>query len=505
MSTHTNYNHFDIGILRHGFDEVTPMEFYRDIFGDGELDEADAMTPGKYCGIAVEVTNSTKSNGKTLVKRHTVTDDLDTIDALMYSQNFCLMSPISYVGKSRKSENARFMYALCIEVDSLRKTKKDEYAGLNDLIHQCSNGILPKPTYIVSSGNGVHLYYVFKKPVPLFQNVAKSIEKYKRYITKHMWNKYVTTLYKEEDIQYESIYQGFRMPGTLTKKGLATHNRDKTETKSNTDVVRAYKFDNAEKVSIEYMNSFVKKKGCDIVVLYKSDLTLAEAKKKYPNWYERRIVRKEEKGHWECKRDLYDWWKRTILESGAVGHRYYCLMMLAIYAIKCGSNVTQEELEQDCFEIMEHFEELTISDDNHFTEKDVMDALQAYEDKNFITYPVNSIAYRSGIEIKKNKRNGLKQSEHLEEARAIRDIRAKRKGKENWYDGGGRPKGSSKQKEEIIKWRKNNPDGKKADCIRALGFDKKTVYKWWNEPLEEIDPKYEELLDLFKRMDEEEE
>ena len=38
----------------------------------------------------------------------------------------------------------------------------------------------------------------------------------------------------------------------------------------------------------------------------KSRLSLAEAKEKYPDWYERRIVKKERRGRWTVKRDLYD-------------------------------------------------------------------------------------------------------------------------------------------------------------------------------------------------------
>ena len=63
----------------------------------------------------------------------------------------------------------------------------------------------------------------------------------------------------------------------------------------------------------------------------------------------------------------------------------------------------------DFNELMAEFEKLTDREDNHFTEKDVLDALQSFEDKGLITYPVNSIANRSGLEISKNKRNGLKQ------------------------------------------------------------------------------------------------
>ena len=41
---------------------------------------------------------------------------------------------------------------------------------------------------------------------------------------------------------------------------------------------------------------------------------------------------------------------------------------------------------------------------------------------------------------------------------------------------GGRP-----DKAKIVEeWKKSHPDGKKADCIRDTGLDKKTVYKWWD-------------------------
>ena len=44
----------------------------------------------------------------------------------------------------------------------------------------------------------------------------------------------------------------------------------------------------------------------------KGRLSLVEAKEKYPDWYERRIVKKERRGRWTVKRDLYDWWLHRI-------------------------------------------------------------------------------------------------------------------------------------------------------------------------------------------------
>ena len=38
-------------------DELTPKQFYRMIFPEGELDDRGSMTKGKYTGIIIEVTN----------------------------------------------------------------------------------------------------------------------------------------------------------------------------------------------------------------------------------------------------------------------------------------------------------------------------------------------------------------------------------------------------------------------------------------------------------------
>ena len=37
------------------FEEIPAMEFYREVFPDGELDGGDEKTPGQYSGIAVGV------------------------------------------------------------------------------------------------------------------------------------------------------------------------------------------------------------------------------------------------------------------------------------------------------------------------------------------------------------------------------------------------------------------------------------------------------------------
>lgn len=465
------------------YPEVSPMDFYRDIFPLGELDDYNAFSKNKYTAIAIEVTKDkiVYENGRKRekVNRYTVTDDLDNIDLLLYSDNFCIIAPISYAGKSRKSENARFMYALCVELDNLVDVKGN-HQGLKSLIHQWSEKVhwLPKPTYIVASGNGVHLYYIFQKPIPLFKNVAASLSKYKEKLTTKLWNRHTTYDYSKEKIQQESIFQAFRMVGTKTKSG---------------DVTRAFLV--GEPVSVDYMNSFLlpQDKNCAITEVYKSDLTLTQAKQKYPEWYDKRIVNGEKRGRWVANRAVYDWWLRRITNEAVVGHRFYCLMMLAVYAIKC--DISADELESDMFKLLPIFEERTYSEDNHFTVKDVMEAYQIFEDKGFVTYPLNSIAHKSGLEIKKNKRNGRKQDVHIRYMNNQRIFKVELGECTN----GGRPKGSGTAKDKVYDWRKKNPKGRKIDCERETGLSRPTVLKWWDYvPSKYVDVSKTDFVDIIQ-------
>lgn len=438
------------------YKEVAPKYFYRQIF-QHHLDKKGAFTKGKYVGIACEITKEKKGK-KTVVKRHTITDDLDTIDDLLKSENFIIISPISYIGKSRKTENATRMYAFAIEIDDLRVSDDGRPVGLNDLLHHFDIELLPTPNYIICSGNGVHLYYVFEQPLILFDNVKKSLDAFKKALTPYFWNQYVTKDYKIENIQFESPFQGFRMAGGVTKKG---------------DRTRIFEI-STHPIAIEELNRYAVKYGkkeCQIDIAYESELTLAEAKEAYPEWYERRIVNKQKKGTWECKRDLYDWWKRRITEGASVGHRYYCLLMLSIYAIKCGRNVSEEELIEDAYSFLDKFDEMSENEINRFTDEDVMDALQGYYDKDLVTYPINSIVYRSGIPIEKNKRNFRKQAIHIKYMNNQRAFKVEMGECTN----GGRP-----DKRQIVQsWRLEHPGGRKIECGRDTGLSRHTVLKWW--------------------------
>ena len=450
--------------LSERFPSVAPIDFYREIFPAGELDEVGAFTPGKYMGIAVEVFPKL-TVGRPKVHRYSVGNDLAVIEQLQRSEHFCILAPISYAGKTRDSKMARNMYALVIDLDNLI-VRNGIQQGLHALINLWSgeNPYLPCPTFLVASGTGVHLYYQFVRPIPLFDNVVEGLADYKRALTKMIWNKKTTTDYDEDKIQFESVFQAFRMVGTRTKTG---------------DRVKAFRI--GKPVSIAYMNSFTAKvelyKTCLIPETYKSNLTLAQAKEKYPDWYQERIVEKRPKGKWDYSRqkghrgdEMYLWWINRIRNEAAVGHRYYCLMMMSIYAIKC--DIDEDRLLLDMYELLPIFEERTTDESNHFTEEDLMDALQAYNDKDLYTYPVASIQNRSGLEIPRNKRNGRKQAEHLEYMNIMRGF----KHKYGESSLGGRPT----KEQMVVDYIAAHPQKTKSAIAKELGVSRPTVVKYWN-------------------------
>lgn len=440
--------------LSERFSEVDPLTFYRDLFPEGSFEKKGVFVDGRYNGIAIEVFNRDR------VLRHTVTDDLEKISELISRDNFCLMSPISYIGKSRKSENARDMYALAIDLDGVSNEREFKF-----LMTQIERGEemrafvwgLPRPTYIVSSGTGLHLYYAFSEPLRLYPNVVKELSKLKKRLTWQAWTQGASSLH--DSVQYESLFQGFRVVGTVTKVGT-----------------RSRVFKTGVKVDIDYLNFFVPEEFRAENLSYTSNLSLEEAAKKYPDWYERRIVKGTPKGTWTCKRDLYDWWIRRLRAGAEQGHRYWCLMVLAVYAKKSG--IKYEELSKDALGLVDFLDSLGDGTDP-FTEEDALDALEAYND-SYITYPIKTIVERTGIPIERNKRNGRKQVQHLKLARFARDLNYE-DGK-RWDDNNGRPKGSFKEStpkgEQIRAYAEAHPDANHSEIARALGVSRPTVIKW---------------------------
>lgn len=444
--------------LQSVFTEVSPAEFYRDIFPEGTFEAAGGQEEQKPNGIAVDLADPL--NPKSWV----VTDDLEVLDKLRAS-SFAITSPISYFGRRRAGRNARWLYAMTFDVDGVGIKQ------LRDLLFQMRNDVIPTATYICNSGNGVHLYYVFESPIPMYPQNQAYLKELKYALTKQVWNYYTSTI----DVpQMQGILQGFRVVGSQSKFGEGYP-------------VRAFRIGSGKRHTIESLREYLPDaRIAELAILEKqSRMPLEEAKKKYPEWYERRIERGERRGRWNLSRAVYDYWLARLKgKEVTVGHRYFAMMTLAIYAKKCSGYdpkknphpVTEEELRRDAYELLAPFEQLTEEDGNHFERQDLEDALELYNE-DYITFPRSDISKLTALPITPSvRRNGRKQEAHLKRIRALQAVDYP---DGEWRNKKGRPKGKGSAEATVRAWRKAHPEGTKAECIRDTGLDKKTVYKWW--------------------------
>lgn len=437
--------------------KVTPHDFYREIFPEGSFEREGCYEDNRPNGIAVSLPGkggavngiALEIEGGGVARRYIITDDLKKLDELL-DMDFIIMSPISYFGKQRSGKMARFLFALAFDLDGVGMPQ------LRDVIHQMSKGILPRATFVVNSGTGLHLYYVLSEPVPMYPQNQHYLKELKYSLTRQIWNRFTSTI---KQPQMQGLMQGFRVVGSWSKLG-----KDYP--------VVAYRF--GGRVELDSLLAFIPDSNGERQklegIMRKSSMPLAEAKEKYPDWYERRIVNGERRGRWTVKRDLYDWWLRRIRNEIRVGHRYHGVMTLAVYAKKCG--IGEDELRRDAYSLLEPYDEMSIEEVNRFTRDDVEAALSMFNE-DYVTFPRDDIARLSGMSMPVNKRNWRKQSEHLGRARAVQAFDDP---DGRWRNREGRPKA----RWDVFEWRQKHPEGRKADCHRDTGLDPKTVRKWWD-------------------------
>lgn len=470
-------------ICSYGWLYTDALDFYRDVFPAGFLqDEGKADGDGRPNAIALEVCGpSGLGDGRMSVRRHTLTDGLPQLEGIREHSSavnsFCFMSPISYFGRNRTAANARYLHALAIDLDGVGEEQCDR------VVRWMGNGAIRVPAnYIVNSGTGLHIYYVLDVPIPLVPGNVPGLQLLKRRVTERVWTE-DTSLH--ESIQYQGVYQGFRVPNTPTKLNGAPGT---VKVKDGYEAV-CWRNPERSRTSLEQLLGMVPDAGKHSqlaelreVMATAGRTPLEIARKKWPEWYERRIVQGQERGSYVVKRDLYDWWLERIRHERTIHHRYWCVFALASYANKCG--ITREELEEDAFSLVEDFQSLD-TPDNPFTEEDVLSALDAFEegraDGRSRRYTRAFLERKTAISMPARKRNGQKRVDHLEETRAIRDIRQRRSGT-NWWDNGGRPKGSKNKsypkRDAILKYAAEHPDANHSEIARAVGVSRPTVIKW---------------------------
>lgn len=443
------------------FPEVGGYEFYNELFPDNE-NAGDCYKDYSHPN-AVYLYRGEK-DGKEKMRRRIMLNDQWEHDYIDYVEgnSLTLCSGLTYRGMANKLKNAQRMHALVFDLDGVGLGELRNlflrFGGDPQRVRR-----LPMPTFLVLSGTGLHLYYVFHEPIDLYPNIKVQLKSLKYDLTFRIWEYKGTSQIKE--IQYQSINQSFRMVGSVN---------DKHGTK-------LVAFRTGDRVTLDYLNGYATepKNRVDINKPFSpSKMTRAAAKEAYPEWYERVVVRGEKRAkkwdiagkvHGDDPYALYHWWLRQITKVKG-GHRYYYLMCLSIYAYKCG--VSKKELRQD---MQQAFDDLQmVKHENALTQEDIKSALEAY-DREYYNFMISDIEALTDVRIEKNKRNGRKREVHVKYMNNQRAFKVM----QNECTNGGRPKGSGEKKKIVEEWRKAHPTGTKAECNRDTKIDPKTIRKWW--------------------------
>lgn len=433
---------------------VKPIVMYRDIFSSLDLEtkeEALSHQSNKYSLICLQM--KFENNKRVGVLRKYIHKDLKELETIINSKSkeFCVMSCVSYAGLTNKLENARYMYALVFDLDYL--VLKGNHNGLSDLVEYYINkNRMPKPNYIVSSGHGIHLYYVFEKPIPMYKNVRDKVFALKKALTKRFWNSDISIV-KE---QHGNVIQGFRVGGTITK-----------DLKHYT---KCFKTNQDKKYTLYDLASYcleqdINKNDYIKIDNIKTSMPLKVCKEKYPEWYQRRIIEKQPKGKWQVKKDLYNWWLKKVENEHRTGGRYWACFFACVYAVKC--NIPFEQVKRDLYNL---YDKINNDTDDRFTIQDLEDSFKGYKNENFL-WTRQTIQDNSLIDIPPRKRNHRNQKLHLQIAR----LDLENKNKIN-----GRALQGRKDKQDIIfdYLLKNDTDRKISDIMRECNVSKPCAIKY---------------------------
>ena len=440
-------------LLEFHYSEVGGEEFYKYIFPNnqnrGEYSEKYSKPNSVYLYKDPKDEGTERKLRRRIMLKDTWNKDYKEF---VEDNPMTLCSGLAYRGRVNRLEYAQNMNALVFDLDAV---------GKNELMNLFARigkkpalRTLPLPTFIVMSGTGLHIYYVFENPIALYPNIKLQMKALKYDLTFRMWEYKATSM--EKQIQYQSINQGFRMVGSKNDKyGLP---------------VTAFK--TGDRVTLDYINQYVdeEKNRVDVNKPFQpTKYTIDEAKEKFPEWYQRVVVEGNRRAkRWDIKRDLYDWWLRQSYKVKG-GHRYYFLMCMVIYAVKC--NISKKEVREDMYKIFDELKEIEHS--NPLEEDDIKSALETY-DRQYYNFTIDDIVKLTDIPIEKNKRNYRKQETHLRLARANKEI-LKEIGE---MEKEGRPKGSGTKENIIKEYLEKNPDHTPREIAKNLKISRTTVYKY---------------------------
>ena len=405
-----------------GYKELSPYEYYRMMFPIGSFQTTDESNGDfKPNGLILFRNTGDEDN-----RMHTgiIYDELDTVTECINREGryadheFVIVSGCSYIGRRKRNKDARYCYAIIIDVDQVDKSQ------LANIIGMAESKMIPMPTAIVVSGNGVHVVYMLFEPIRLYPKQLEALNQVKSLLIRKIWNANTSL---DRNVQYQGVVQGYRMVGTKTKKGhitkaFLTGNKVciddlilATEEMNVPFLVPARELNNGTIDHSIYSKTIKKclnekdfqQNLLDLFIDSITKCTLEEAKNKYPDWYQRRIVEKQPKGIIKFNDSVYTKWLATIREKAKAGNRRTCLICLAACAQKC--MIPEDRFVKDVESLIPVFDSRSVDESNRFTEKDGKRIISLYKSNDYSKLKFSTFEKMTGIKypLKKKKKSSI--------------------------------------------------------------------------------------------------
>jgi len=413
-------------IQSYGYNPMPPERFFIELYGDEPLDQM------PYTLTSLQ-TWRRANNWQELLDIARVRNDI-------------LISPCwfkrGYINKNHVISHL----AMVIDIDDL------DAVDVDYVMRRIADKKIPRPTWVVNSGGGIHLYYVYAEAVT---------GEFWRYQPLLEIKRKITALIKQEvveagkgKIDMLAVIQGHRVPGSLTKKNqivLAMEGGPRWSIRAIADIAGIPWPDSYTADPLPTPTKKPRQPKRSKITDEVSAVTVPRGELVYmprpnPRFFE------------SCRCRLWT-------ERRHVARRQNALFALAIVGYKCG--LSRAEVLAETTQLAELF--------NAYRVQDGRDALNIREESvkwmngynpKYVRCTAARLAEFFGWDWSPTpvKRNGRKQAAHLKIARATRNARI-----------------SVDKAAAVQQYRAANPDASQRQCRRDTKMSRDTIAKYWND------------------------
>ena len=415
-------------LVDRGHLEVRPHDFYRDLFSQTEL----YRHYGRDLWFPLVLSEGGADGGGTWRSKL----NLDAVLDVSEGRSDAYLAPCTFFHGRLGRKWAMELVAFVLDID-----RGDPALLGRALDDWWPNGKVLVPTYVVCSGNGVHLYYALAYPVEF----RRMWERELRMVNRWLYDQYQGEFSLGER-DYHGLTQPYRVVGSLVKDSEAS----------------TAAFSVGQPYLIEELASAAGIGSKFAVGPFDGGPITGEKRERYEREAARRAAGGKPSKRTGWNPGFYAWLARRERDRsslyGEFGHRYKQVQALAVAAVK--DRVPKEQLRSDVRDLHRRWNECAARNGHPRIQWSECEKAMRIYDQGGDTrkYPKWWLEELCGFEYGTQKRNGRTQREHLEDVHEFRRTRTVLK---------------------LQRYLREHPDSTQVQAERELGVTRKTLRKYW--------------------------